>query len=494
MSETINSNVSREQIVLDQNIEHTQMMESNVDVPPEENSPKNIMNILNDDCLQAILLKIDKVQDFHSAAEVCTRFQENAKICFPFKKIWLGDSDPVYPPGNLENKSKISDCLINSPSLENFLTIFGSQIKSIDCNYPPAQNPKLVIIRYIDVDHVLVDKNLDLITKHCANTLDKLRVYIKGGHVWNLRSPFRVLRTLDLGCAIKHIDPALLFPEINSSFFTCYHRFAGSANLLANKFLKLENASLCGPEITNEQFVEFLDRNPQIRSLSLYCCSGFTSSICQEIGTRLTNLVNLCVVSVEKFFNDVVHLGQFWHLKSLSFSFYSEECSSSVKLILSCLIQNKQLIEEFNIYSETSIDIEIFKMLEEFKAIKKLRILRWRQPLSSYYVVDIVKHLPVLEYFRISMLNLKLGIKILQHCNKNLIKLDLPGIVELNSNLDDYNTLVKLATGRVKVTISISDYFQIDEDILSQIRKTENKWVRLLGSQKNRRTPMFHWF
>lgn len=34
-----------------------------------QSSPKNILNILNNDCIKAILLKLEKVEDFLSAAE-----------------------------------------------------------------------------------------------------------------------------------------------------------------------------------------------------------------------------------------------------------------------------------------------------------------------------------------------------------------------------------------------------------------------------------------
>lgn len=54
------------------------MEDDDIALPSARDSPKNIINILTDDCLQA------------AEAEVCTRFQNNAKMCFPFRNIRFG--------------------------------------------------------------------------------------------------------------------------------------------------------------------------------------------------------------------------------------------------------------------------------------------------------------------------------------------------------------------------------------------------------------------
>lgn len=54
-------------------------------LPPPQDSPKHILNALNDKCIQQIFsyLISGGILDFFSAAEVCKKFQENAKACFP---------------------------------------------------------------------------------------------------------------------------------------------------------------------------------------------------------------------------------------------------------------------------------------------------------------------------------------------------------------------------------------------------------------------------
>lgn len=189
MSETISSAVFSKQINSEQNKGHTAMTESNLDAPPDQNSPKNIMNILNDDCLQSIFLKIDKFQDFYTVSKVCTRFQKNAIICFPFKKIQIGYR---HVSGLDENeKFKLSERSIDSTYLESFLSIFGSRLESIECYFRSKSQdfrPKL--------DHVTIAENLDLISKYCGNTLNKLWISVSWEkHDWNLLSPFQILKT-----------------------------------------------------------------------------------------------------------------------------------------------------------------------------------------------------------------------------------------------------------------------------------------------------------
>lgn len=50
---------------------------------PAQDSPKHILNALNDYCIQIILRKLTNPSDFVRAAETCYRFQANALECFP---------------------------------------------------------------------------------------------------------------------------------------------------------------------------------------------------------------------------------------------------------------------------------------------------------------------------------------------------------------------------------------------------------------------------
>lgn len=98
-----------------------------INVPPAQDSPKNIINILDDDCLQAVLLKLEDVYDFFRAAEVCTRFQNNAKQCFPFKSILFTHELGL-------DRWKSYDVVLHDDA-DKLLSLFGAKIQSIKCEF-----------------------------------------------------------------------------------------------------------------------------------------------------------------------------------------------------------------------------------------------------------------------------------------------------------------------------------------------------------------------
>lgn len=59
-----------------------------MNIPPAPNSPKNILNILIDDCIGEIFRRIATFEDFLNATEVCKRFRKCAMdASYKFKSI-----------------------------------------------------------------------------------------------------------------------------------------------------------------------------------------------------------------------------------------------------------------------------------------------------------------------------------------------------------------------------------------------------------------------
>lgn len=89
--------------------------------PTAEDSPHNILNALNDFCLQMILERIDYACDFLSAAEVCKRFQANAKACFSktFSHITVVDI------------GERNYCYLEEEVTQRFVSLFGHNLQSI---------------------------------------------------------------------------------------------------------------------------------------------------------------------------------------------------------------------------------------------------------------------------------------------------------------------------------------------------------------------------
>lgn len=95
--------------------------------PPDEESPKNIHNALNDDCLREVFKKLHLL-DLSSVADVCVRFNGIAKDIFHSKS-----KDEMF---NLKNLNRHVDMRMRSvkPTLaqiDDFLRNFGSSITSI---------------------------------------------------------------------------------------------------------------------------------------------------------------------------------------------------------------------------------------------------------------------------------------------------------------------------------------------------------------------------
>lgn len=91
---------------------------------PAQDSPKNIVNALNDHCLCEIFRKTDHLADFDSIANVCKRFNQIAKLLFPskFHSRWIGLDDLVFNDGTSPFER------ITLTQFEKFLSNFGSFI------------------------------------------------------------------------------------------------------------------------------------------------------------------------------------------------------------------------------------------------------------------------------------------------------------------------------------------------------------------------------
>lgn len=193
------------------------MAEVDIRVPPPQDSPKNIINILNNDCLQAILLEIKDVHDFYRAAKVCTRFQNNAKECFPFKKLRIAYT--------LEPRGRIHDIVLFDDA-DAFLSVFGSEIKFLECDFL-HHNPNYV--HYYD-------NKIETMAKYCGNTLVELQ--ITRGEFKKFR-PFQMLKKLKLiNGSIHNFDPVVAFPELKNLHLD-YVKI-NNMDWIAHKFSNLE--------------------------------------------------------------------------------------------------------------------------------------------------------------------------------------------------------------------------------------------------------------
>lgn len=152
--------------------------------PPDEESPKNIYNALNDDCLREVFKKLHLL-DLSSVADVCVRFNGIAKEIFRSKS-----KDEMF---NLKNLNRRVDMRVRSvkptlPQIDDFLRNFGSSITSIK-EYS----------KYSDII-------MPLVNKYCVK-LEEIKMY---GHtndqtLIELISLFARLKKLKVFCGSSNV-------------------------------------------------------------------------------------------------------------------------------------------------------------------------------------------------------------------------------------------------------------------------------------------------
>lgn len=454
---------------------------NDINIPPAQDSLKNIVNILNDDCLQLILLKLDKVWDFWRAAEVCTRFQENAKICFPFKEMIF------FYSGECFVKSKNN--YIHFNQAENFLKLFSHKIKSISCYLYNGDNPV---------------KSISLISKYCWETLIELKMMgTPFDQVYELEFPFEALEKLHVDGTHGFKNPNASFPNLKNLKISLLPRTESTLDWIANNFSKLEQVSFGITDLSTDLFIEFQNRNPQLKNLIFGFYIGrnptFSSLIWKNIENRLPNIEYLFLQRVPKLCTeDIAHIGNLRCLKKLHLitSIKNENKFDliPIKSLFSSSVKNTQPLEELNI---DFIDKELGEIISNLKTIKSLYIGNDSDDVLS----EIARNLPNLEYcidygcdLPFGITNLRKANGILKYC-KNLIKLDTlillgedrSGSIGLNDFIFVLNSIVALASAKhVKVSIFYKkeNLNKHNKNILGHILDTKEEWVRFVDAKE----------
>lgn len=115
-----------------------------METPPEQDSPKHILNTLCTDCIEEIFRKIPNVNDLLQAAQVCQRFQQSAKavfqskfqskyhVCKHFPQLYLNCKSPYkkieirrFVDGKFRD---VNRHVVPFDQAEEFLRVFGSQL------------------------------------------------------------------------------------------------------------------------------------------------------------------------------------------------------------------------------------------------------------------------------------------------------------------------------------------------------------------------------
>lgn len=416
--------------------------------PPALDSPKHILNILNNDCVQEILRQLKSIRDYLNAAEICTRFQENTIECFPFgfRSIRINDADEGPQTLPLERVS-------------SFLSIFGHLVHSLRWEFTFDRNQD--------------DKILNMISKYCGKNLLELIIY---GHDLNFdtNTKFSALEKLELyDSTISNFASLSQLKSLKFAFIKIKQ-----CDWLAQEFPQLEEAKFNAfHKLRDDMLLEFLRLNPQLQSLQLHCCRHITPNVFMDIGNHTPNLVNLCIdprKGQQKTFDEsVIHLSALRRLKCLRI-----ECPKfSGRALIDALAENNVPIEDLTVLNNrfdhnNQVLRDLSQSVSKLKTLKKLTL----SFIFDEMLLNIVQQLPHIEEIHIVNSSDVTPQAIRETLKVAKLKVLSIRFHEFSMDFDDYTSILAQANGHVHIEIFYEDGII---DVADDLLKANATWIRI---------------
>lgn len=340
-----------------------------MDQPPAQDSPNHILNALNNQCLQECFRRLSTHRDFLNVANVCQRFRENARACFPPTNITI---EPFrlrlhFRKADRQQKHWTLDSNMSSKYLGIFLYIFGDLIKSVELDG-----------LWSDTICPTFDDHFAKIVQHCAKTLKTLSFYIFKPIV-NIEKTFEMLEILKIHyCSIIYIEPLpclkvldirYIFERSSTHYFSLDRIF--KQNYPQLKVLVLDDVF----PLNDKLLIDFMTINPHLSTLHVSYCDSITTSILNGINARLPNLEHLTLVFNESVLatetvNDYwMQIGNVCNLKTLR---SNVDQIVSTKSVIDLLLENNLPLEKLYVqhaYKSIENDLAKFKNLKIFSAV-----------------------------------------------------------------------------------------------------------------------------
>lgn len=301
---------------------------------------------LNDDCLREIFDYLN-VLDLASVAEVCPRFEALARARFSIK----------HKTFDFHEFSKVRRTELRIHQLESFLQHFGPLIVNLR-------------VSYIEIQTISNNSVLEMILKYCSGGLDTLNLEnfeLKGQFLKKMRPLFVRLQKLHLrGCEfttpfIRILGHCTALKKLKfSDYSEC-----SDCRLFTFNLPKLETISFKNFDgFSLNQLVKFIERNPQLKKVSIVHCETIGSGILPVIvrGIPLVEKISFkeCMYdSGPAFRKNVMHLKQLSSLKKLKidcsdnpvYSVFNEMATANVPLEyleMSHCFANRQLVNSIS--------------------------------------------------------------------------------------------------------------------------------------------------
>lgn len=253
-----------------------------------ENSPDNILNALNDDCLRAIFGKINRLADIVSISHVCKRFKQIGEDVFPWtirrSRVRLNSLSP-------------KGARVTSLQIENFLRAWGSSVLSLEVKKMSGSNTLL-----------------KLMNNNCPN-LTHLRIInvndIRESTVTKIQPLLAKLKQLEIDLSeVREFPP---FYELISTCTQLETLEINNSSALPLPMMTFANLINFKMNASYRMIGEFLLLNPQLQSLDV----AYSQGLGQFIESNLLSLqkINLSTYSDEMSENDSFHFRNLKHLQ-----------------------------------------------------------------------------------------------------------------------------------------------------------------------------------
>lgn len=409
------------------------------ETPPAQDSSKHILNILTDECIQKILSHFECPLDFFNAAETCTRFQNNAKICFPseFNSFAITIEEDEEESG-----------VFPLHSVPKYLATFGYLI-----NYILWSNR--IEIRALD------DGFFRIIAESCGRSLTKFEIFGEHELEFNTSPPFYVLEELRVrSSSIIKFDfspftalKTLLLSNVKIKHF----------EIPNNELPTLESILVDSVEgLTDELLIRLLECVPQLKVLHVHYCMSISTSIFQNVEQRIPNLEELDIISgrVENA-QDILELGKLEKLKYLRLNFNK---ISTVQLV-DLLAEREVPIEE--------LSLAIPSLSESLYRFSKLKFFRYHIPIDT--APELLTKIPTLEQITIRLKPDSTAsdiIEFIEYAFNYKIKNIKFIAKKISIDMESYLRILALSKNRIQLWLSIEENLaDLNDDVVEANRE-----------------------
>lgn len=412
--------------------------------PPSKDSPRHILELLSNDCIQLIFRKLNSIHDILNVAETCTRFQQNAIECFRYNCIDIHDETTINSSISITCKKYDIVEKFTVEKLSSLFTNFGHLIQSLKFEHIKAKRNNEII---------------QMIANCCGKTLKELtlnQINFDG----NALASFHALKKLvQQTCKFTNftVHSNLEYLEICNS--------EGPLNWIERSFPKLSELKLARHfSITDTILEKFMVVNPQLVNLHLFQCPNVTLKTIKNIVQHSVNLEKLyfksSYLNSDKNRDTDVNLGQLCKLKSLVIM-----CSAfPIHDLIKSLSINQTPIESLKIHS--LIPSQPDKHILQLKTLKTLHISH----LTDDLLVKLVQQIVGLEeIIAIRCQNVTAtGIKnaLIYGTNLKLLAIQMS---DDEINQSDWNAIRALAMNRVNIELECG---------VSEIESRHFSWLR----------------